>query len=192
MRDAHLRRKSVPKMGHPKSRWRVLFEAGAGGNVFAEGGQDGLAAFFARGEKHAVGFQTAHFARGEVGNDHDLAADQVLGCVPLGDAGEDLTLFVAEVDFEAEELVGFRDALSYENLGYAELDFDEVVDGDLRTGIGGAGGDRCLRGRGSEWGAWRGFGVRRREAVVCRGCGAAGYMGAGVGFGEVAGWRGGV
>jgi len=91
-----------------------------------------------------VGFEAAHFAGGEVGDDDDLAADEVFRGVPLGDAGEDLALFVAEVDFEAEELVGFGDALGDEDLGYAELDFYEVVDGDLGAGVGGAGGDGGL------------------------------------------------
>src|ERR1700679_3577791 len=37
----------------------------------------------------------------------------------------------AEVYFEAEELVGFGNALGDEDLGYAEFDLGEVVDGDL-------------------------------------------------------------
>ncbi len=82
-----------------------------------EGGEDGLAVF-ARGggEQHAVGLEAAHLAGGEVGDDDDVAADEVLGGVPLGDAGEDLALFVAEVDFEAEKLVGLGDALGDEDL----------------------------------------------------------------------------
>ena len=86
-----------------------------------------------------MGFEAAHLAGGEVGDDYDLFSDQFFGGVPLGDAGEDLALFVAEVDFEAEELVGLGDALGDEDLGDAEVDLDEVVDGDL-CGVGGAGG----------------------------------------------------
>ncbi len=77
-----------------------------------------------------MGLEAAHLAGGEVGDDDDAAADELFGGVPLGDAGEDLAFFVAEVDFEAEELVGLGDALGDEDFGYAEIDFDEVVDGD--------------------------------------------------------------
>ena len=110
-----------------------LLQAGAECDVFAEGGEDGLAVFAVRGgEQHAVGLEAAHLAGGEVGDDDDVAADQFFGGVPLGDAGEDLALFVAEIDFEAEELVGLGDALGDEDAGDAEIDLDEVVDGDLR------------------------------------------------------------
>ena len=109
-----------------------LLEAGAEGDVFAEGGEDGFAVFsVAGGEEHAVGLQAAHLAGGEIGDDDDFAPDQLFGGVPLGDAGEDLAGFVAEIDFEAEKLVGFGDALGYDDFGYAEVDLDEVVDGDL-------------------------------------------------------------
>ena len=37
-----------------------------------------------------MGFEAAHLAGGEVGDDDDAAADEVFGGVPLGDAGEDL------------------------------------------------------------------------------------------------------
>ncbi len=86
-----------------------------------------------------MGFEAAHLAGGEVGDDDDAASDEVFGGVPLSDAGEDLALFVTEVDFEAEELVGLGDAFGDEDLGDAEVDLDEVVDGDLRGGRGGVG-----------------------------------------------------
>ena len=79
-----------------------------------------------------MGFEAAHLAGREVRDHDDAASDELFGGVPLSDAGEDLAALVAEVDFEAEELVGFGDALGDFDLGYAELDFDEVVDGDLR------------------------------------------------------------
>ena len=44
---------------------------------------------------------------------------------------------VAEVDLEAEEFVGLGDALGDEDLGDAEFDLGEVVDGDLGGGVGG-------------------------------------------------------
>ena len=59
------------------------------------------------------------------------------GRIGLGDSGQDLAGFVAEVDFEAKELVGFGDALGDFDLSDAELDFGEVVDGDLVAGSSG-------------------------------------------------------
>ena len=55
--------------------------------------QDGLAAFLACGQEHAVGFQAAHLARGEVGDDGDALSDELFGGVELGDAGENLAAF---------------------------------------------------------------------------------------------------
>ena len=114
------------------------------------------------GEEHAVGLEAAHFAGGEVGDDDDAAADEFFRGVALGDAGEDLAgrEVGAEVYFEAEELVGFGDALGDVDLGDAEFDFDEVVDGDLWGGFGGAGGDGGLRGYGGEDAGRWGVGVR--------------------------------
>ena len=115
-----------------------LFEAGAEGYVFAEGGEDGFAVFSGGGgEEHAVGLEAAHLAGGEVGDDYDLFSEEFFGGVPLGYAGEDLALFVAEVDLEAEEFVGLGDALGDDDLGYAEVDLDEVVDCDLGVGVSG-------------------------------------------------------
>ncbi len=119
-----------------------LFEAGAQGDLVGvgEGGEDGLAVFaVGGGEEHAVGFEAAHLAGGEIGDDDDAASDEFFGGVPLGDAGEDLTLFVAEVDLEAEEFVGLGDAFGDEDLCYSEVDFGEVVDRDLWGSGGGSG-----------------------------------------------------
>ncbi len=82
-----------------------------------------------------MGFEAAHRARGEVGDDDDHAADEVFGRIPLGDAGEDLAArwieTGAEIDLDAEELVGLGDALGDEDLCGAEVELGEVVDGDL-------------------------------------------------------------
>ncbi len=107
-------------------------------------------------------------------------ADELFGGVPLGYAGEDLALFVAEVDFEAEELVGLGDALGDDDFGYAEVDFYEVVDDDLRgVGCGGCGG--C------EDAGCCGFGVGRGGGALGGDGGAACDGGSGVCFGESAG-----
>ena len=114
---------------------RLLFEAGPERYVVGEGGEDGFAVFSLRGGKeHAVRLEAAHFAGRKIGDDDDAATDEVFRGVPLGYARKDLASgkVGAEVYFEAQELVGFRDALSDDDLSYAKLDFYEVVDGDLR------------------------------------------------------------
>ena len=127
-------------------------------------------------------FEAAHLAGGEVRDDDDIAANEIFGRVPLGDAGEDLTLFIPEVDLEAEEFVGFWDALGDDDLGDAEIDFDEVVNGDLgRVGCG-----RCGRSV-SEGCGGRGFDVRRCAGALGGDGGACADVGTGVCFGEGAG-----
>ena len=88
-----------------------------------------------------MGFEAAHLAGGEVGDDDDCFAEELFGGVPLGYAGENLALFVAQIYFEAEELVGLGDAFGDGDLGYAELDFGEVVDGDELWSLGRGVGD---------------------------------------------------
>lgn len=47
------------------------------GNVLGEGAEDGVAVGGGGGEEHAVGFESAHFSRGEICDDDDLASDEV-------------------------------------------------------------------------------------------------------------------
>ena len=131
-----------------------------------------------------MGLEAAHLAGGEVGDDDDVAADELFGGVPLGDAGEDLALFVAEVDLEAEELVGLGDALGDDDLGDAEIDFGEVVDGDLSVSCGVSWSVR------EDAGGW-GFGVGRGAGALGGDGAAAADGGSGVFFGEGGGARGG-
>ena len=119
--------------------------------------------------------ESTHFAWGEVGDDDDAASDEFFGGVPLGDAGEDLAGFVAEVDLEAEKLVGFGDVFGDDDAGDAEIDFDEVVDGDLR-GVWEGGGE----GGGGEGTGGGGFGVGRGFGALGGEGGAAGDLGSGV------------
>src|SRR5260370_37798796 len=132
-----------------------------------------------------MGLQTAHLAGGEVGDDDDAASDEFFGGVRLGDAGEDLALLVAEVELEAEELVGLGYALGDDDLCDAEIDLDEVVDGDL-GGVGGGGGS----GRRDEGPGGEGFGVGWGPDEVGPGDRCSTYLGSGVFFGEGAGARG--
>ena len=118
-----------------------------------------------------MGLKTAHLAGGEVCDDDDAAAEEVLRGVPLGDAGEDLAFLVAEVDFKAEELVGFGDALADDDLGDAELNFAEVVDGDLGGAVGWAGGVGV---------GWGGFALGGEGGRACD-VGAGGLLGEGAG-----------
>lgn len=70
------KRRSPSGMTTNTDNREALFEAGAEGDVFGEGGEDGFAAFaVGGGEEHAVGLQASHLAGGEIGDDDDAAAD---------------------------------------------------------------------------------------------------------------------
>ncbi len=106
-------------------------------DVLQETGEDRCAGRADRGgDDHPLRLQAAHLAWGEIGYDDYLAADEGFGGVVLGDAGEDLAAreVGAEIDFEAEEFVGFWDALGDDDLRDAEIDLGEVVDGDQGRG----------------------------------------------------------
>jgi hypothetical protein len=49
---------------------------------------------------HAVGFDSAEFAGGEIDDDRDFAADELLRLIKLRDAGTDLSDFCADVNGE--------------------------------------------------------------------------------------------
>src|SRR5580698_3166365 len=120
-----------------KSVCQRLFQAGADFDVFGEAGEDGAAfGADAGGDDHAVGFDAAEFARGEVGDDDDFAVDQFFWLVELRDAGADLADFGADVDGELEQFVGADDALGGFDLADAHLDFDEIVDTDTLHAFG--------------------------------------------------------
>ena len=163
----------------PRPDVAALLQARAQRDLLVEGREDGLAAFgLGGGKQHAVGLQPAHLARRKIGDDHDAAADQLFGRVPLGDAGENLALLVAEIDLEAEEFVGLGDALGDEDLRDAQLDPGEVVDADVELalcllggryqrgrsagGLGSSGGWRCGSAAGCE--LW----LRVRSSLRCR------------------------
>ena len=52
-------------------------------------GQDGLAPFNRCGHDHAVRFDALQFARLQVGDDHHLAVQELLGRISFGDSGDD-------------------------------------------------------------------------------------------------------
>ena len=130
-----------------------------------------------RRRRSCLGFDAAKFAGSEVGDDDDLAADERLRSVGLGDSGDDLADFDADVDGEAQEFVGLLNLFGGEDGADAEVDLDEIVDGDV--GVGGlrrrlascsGGARRCLR-----WPRWRwlrGCGVRRLGWRLAGGSGA--------------------
>jgi len=47
-----------------------------------------------------------------------------------------LSLFVAEIDFKSQQLVGFGNSLGDKDLRDAQVDFSEVVDGDVLGSLG--------------------------------------------------------
>ena len=128
---------------------RHLFQACADFHVFGKAGEDG-AAFGADGggDDHAVGFDAAKFARSEIDDDGDFAADQFFRFVELRDAGADLADFRADVHGELQEFVGADDALGGLDLADAHFDFGEILDADFFAG-GGCGGRGCAGGSGA-------------------------------------------
>src|SRR5260370_18401084 len=91
---------------------KYLLQAGADFDVFVgEAGEDG-AAFGAdgSGDDHAVGFDAAKFARREIDDDGDFAADQFLRLVELGHTASTLANFVADIDVQLQQFVLASDA----------------------------------------------------------------------------------
>ncbi len=78
----------------------------------------------------------AKFTGSEVGDDHHLAAYQGLGGVRLGDSGDDLANFGADVDGEAQEFVGLLYLFGGEDGADTELDLEEIINGDVGVGRG--------------------------------------------------------
>ncbi len=73
------------------------------------------------------------FLRGQVCHDRYFAAYQGFGFVGFRDAGYYASRFgFADVDVEVQEFVGFRDCGGVQDYAYAQIDFQEIVDGDRR------------------------------------------------------------
>lgn len=75
-------------------------------------------------------FDAFEFARGEVGDEANLLADEVFGFVVFCYAGDDCAGAHAVVDEEAQEFVGFWDGLAFEHFADADVDFEECVEVD--------------------------------------------------------------
>src|ERR1044072_1078377 len=110
----------------PKS---PLLHPRAGRNFVLGTQQYGVAILRGR-EDHALGLDAHELGGLEVGDDDDLAADELLRRVGLADAGDDGALLVAEVDRELDELARLGDLLGSLDGGELELDLHEVVVGD--------------------------------------------------------------
>src|SRR6266480_1781044 len=85
----------------------------------------------ARGQQHALRFHPTDAARLQVRDHDDLAADQRLGRVVLGDPGGQRARGVADLDPELQNLVRAGPPLRLEDLGHPQVDLAEVVDRDL-------------------------------------------------------------
>ena len=85
------------------------------------------------GENHTLADVLAlhHRARGKVGDDADLLADQVFRREPLRDAGQDAALALAVKDGQVQQLLALLHPLAGADLSHAQLDLAEVVEGDF-------------------------------------------------------------
>src|SRR6185437_7236342 len=109
-----------------------LFQARAYRDVFEEAGEDRLAAFERGGDDHAVRFDASEFARVQIGDDYDFAADEFFRFVGFCYAGDDGSRFwFADIDFQVEEFIGSLDRLGGFDQTYSEIDFREIVELDF-------------------------------------------------------------
>src|SRR5690606_36733858 len=102
----------------------------SGLRAFVDVQQGQRAAIEAGRQDHALADAEAHLARGQVGDEHDVAADQPLRLAIAGaDAGEDLALAeLAGVEQEAQQLVRAVDEAAFEHLADAQVEPGEIVD----------------------------------------------------------------
>ena len=109
-------------------------DACARGGVVGEE-RDGAAAVHigVSGKDHALTDILAlhHRARGQVGDDADLLADQILRRKPLGNAGQNAALALAVKHGQVQQLLALLHALAGADLGHAQLDLAEVVKRDF-------------------------------------------------------------
>src|SRR6266699_6766478 len=129
-----------------------LLQARTDFDVFVEAGEY-RAAFGAdgSGDDHAVGFDAAKFARRQIRDHGDLAADQFFRLVVLRDAGANLANFRADVHSQLQQLVCPDDAFGGLDLSHAHFDFGEILNADfLRRGLWGGRGPAGTRAR-SGW-----------------------------------------
>ena len=87
----------------------------------------------ARREQHALAFLAAHHARGEIGHDYQILADQIFRLIVGLQSGDDLPFFVAQVDLEYKEFVGIRMNGGFDDPADPHFDFDEFVKSDEVT-----------------------------------------------------------
>src|ERR1700743_1518632 len=107
--------------------------------------------------------EAAHLAGSQIGDHDDFSAEEFFRRIPLRNAGEDLALFITEIDFKAEKLVGLWNALGHDDLRDAKIDLYRVVGGDLwRIRNARAGGRGC-----ESTGCGR-FSMRRRAGTLGR------------------------
>src|SRR6185312_6975108 len=108
-----------------------LFQASAYGNVFEEAGQHRLAFFANRGrDDHAIRLDAPQLTRLEIGDDHNLHANDLLRRILLGDSGDNRAYLSADINFELEQLIGAFNLFRRLHLSNTKFHFGKIVDGD--------------------------------------------------------------
>src|SRR6185503_18453224 len=131
----------------------LLSYSGSGGHVAIERGKSEDLGVAGR-EDHALRRNASDRCRLEVGDDDHLLADELLGGVGLGDAGDDRARCgLAEVDRQVQELLGLGHRGGCQDFSDPELDLAEIVDLDRpdRRGRGRTGGVALGVGLASRW-----------------------------------------
>lgn len=112
-------------------RLQLSTHVAAGGDDIAGGEQDKAAVFILGTENHALTLDTLELARGEVGNETDLFANERLRVgVVFGNAADDGSRSHSILNLELQQFVGLGDLLAFEDGTHTDVHLAKVVDGD--------------------------------------------------------------
>ena len=106
----------------------MLLDAHARLSAAVRGQQEYVLASRSGREHHAFRHAEPHFSRCQVGDDHDVLADELGGVVSSLDPGEHLPARVAEIQRESEQFVRTIHGLGFIDSCNSKIDLHEIVD----------------------------------------------------------------
>jgi len=98
--------------------------------------EDDLDVFLTGSKQHTEAIHAAKLCGLQICNDDDLFTDQIIGRIKFGNTGNDLSLFISEIDLKLKKLLCLRDRLCRQNFSHTKLDRTESIDRDLRLVLG--------------------------------------------------------
>jgi len=116
----------------------MSFDSHAGRRPHVGRQHENILAAGARGQHHSFGKAETHFAWRQVRHHHDEAADQRRGIIGGADARENIALSqFAHVQMQLQQLVRSGHEFRAQHLRRAQIDAQEIVDGNQRrSGLG--------------------------------------------------------